>query len=162
MKNFLEFHETIKGKTNEHLPELNCGGCGFFAYYVSKKLAMLGHKPEILVLSSWDDNDGFKNKVKVLNKIKNNIKFTVYENTLSASHFVVKCGRYVFDSNNVIDLENNPLKIGEIIFGAQYIGNYTIEDMVIELYRDRGWNSWYDRINNNWLYQTIKETHLEP
>lgn len=162
MKNFLEFHEIIKNETDEHLPHLNYGGCGFFAYFISKKLTMLGYKPEILVLSSWDSIDGFKRKSEILNAVKNNAKIKVNENDLSASHFVVKCEQYVFDSNDIIDLENRPLKLGEFIFGHQYIGNYTIEDMVIALYRDRGWNSWYDRINNNWLHRLIKETHLEP
>lgn len=162
MRNFLKFHEIIKNETGEYLPELNNGGCGFFAYFMGKKLIMLGYKPEILVLSSWEDVDDFKRKSEILNAVKNNAKIEVYENDLAATHFVVKCEQYVFDSNNIIDLGNKPLKLGEVIFGCQYIGNYTIEDMVIALYRDRGWNSWYDRINNNWLHQLIKETHLEP
>jgi len=160
MKNFLEFHEIIKNETNKQVRYLNYGGCGFYAYFMSKKLTMLGFKPEILVLTSGEEN--IDDKYSILKQIKNNQKLEVPSNTLSSSHFVVKCENYVFDSDEIIDLENKPLQKGEILFWRRYIGTYTIEDMAIALYRDRaGWNDWYDRLEcNGLLYNIIKETPL--
>lgn len=160
MKNFLEFHETVKDQIIEQVRYLNCGGCGFYAYFMSKKLTMLGFKPEILVLDRYSES--IDSRYYLLNQIKNNQKLDVPRNALSASHFVVKCENYVFDSDEIIDLEDKPLKQGEFIFGCLYIGNYTIEDMAIALYRDKaGWNDWYDRLENNGLlYGIIKETPL--
>ena len=156
----LEFHETVKDQTNENIPDLNFGGCGFYAYFVSKKLIMLGFKPEILVLDRYGAR--IIEKYRVLDQIKSNQKTSVPSNSLSASHFVVKLENYIFDSNEIIDLENNPLKEGEWIFGCEYIGKYTVEDMAIALYRDKaGWNNWYNRLQNNGLlYNIIKETPL--
>jgi hypothetical protein len=158
MKNFLEFHGTVKEKIDEEVYYLNFGGCGFYAYFMSKKLIMLGYKPEILVLERYGGK--IERKYHILNQIKNNQKIEIPNNALSASHFVVKCGNYVFDSHEIIDLENKPLQEGEWIFGSEYIGKYTIEDMVVALYRDRaGWNSWYNRLeNNDLLYKIVKKT----
>jgi hypothetical protein len=158
MNNFLEFHETIKEKTNKDIPYLNYGGCGFFAYFMCKKLIMLGYQPKILVLERF--NAKIEAKYHYLNQIKNNQKVSVPANSLSASHFVVQCGNYVFDSEDIIDLENKPLEKNEYIFERLYIGDYTVEDMAIALYRDKtGWNNWYCRLENNGLlYKIIKET----
>lgn len=157
MKNFLKFHETIKNKIIEDVPNLNYGGCGFYAYFMSKKLIMLGYQPEILVLERFGVK--IEGKYKILNAIKNNQEIPIPRNSLSSAHFIVRCGNYVFDSDEIIDLENNPLKLNESLFGWQYIGNYTVEDMAIALYRDRmGWNDWYDRLNSNGLlYKIVKD-----
>jgi hypothetical protein len=158
MNNFLEFHETISEKINEEIEYLNCGGCGFFAYFMSKKLIMLGYQPKILVLERNDIE--IEGKYKILKAIKNNQKVSIPKNSLSSAHFVVQCGNYVFDSEEIINIENNPLKLNEMLFGWRYIGEYTVEDMAIALYRDKpGWNNWYCRLENNGLlYKIIKET----
>jgi hypothetical protein len=66
----------------------------------------------------------------------------------------------VFDSERIANLENKPLEKNEYIFERLYIGDYTVEDMAIALYRDKaGWNNWYCRLENNGLlYKIIKET----
>jgi hypothetical protein len=155
MNNFIEIHDNIKDKIEENISYLNNGGCGFFAYFMCKNLVMLGYKPKILVLDY--ENAEIEKKYYLLQQIKNSKKVSIPRNSLSAPHFMVYCEGYMFDSNNIVFV-GDKLRKNINVYQLTYIGDYTIEDMAIALYRDKeGWNNWYERIHNPHLYNIIKK-----
>ena len=145
----VEALEKLGAEVSENVEQLNCGGCGVYAWLVAKALTKLGLKTEVVATNmGW-----FKKPDEIdLNALRAqlaegnmSLKTKRHWEMLGAefAHVGVrlKVGKkyYVADANAV-----NPGKTRLASYKV-YKGAYTLEEAEAFAKEARGWNSWFDR-----------------
>lgn len=147
---------------SDNIRNLNLGGCGLFAeYYVEAVKPLVDYISIVPVVSYMDSK--YKSRLSMIKHLKEEIKQNGKDNVngwygnLSAAHFVVK----MFDEDNAIyfdGYEHWQIARKEIFKwrSAKGNGRYTLEQMKLSN-EFGGWNSTYDRRQNEKLIQIIKK-----
>lgn len=147
--------------TNDH-PDLNCGGCGIFAYLVGEKLQALGLEVEVVTpLWSYEGLPAIEVRKNVTN-INDCAEWD--DNGLSRSHLAVrfktKSGQvYTYDSDTFFRCSGY---FGERLYKTdrRFGSGLTVEETKAICQQQRGWNRTFDREEIPQLQSTIN--HFFP
>ena len=135
-----------------HIPNLNSGGCGFFALFVAEECKNRGIKYSIPIIDSLDSEKDWGevklNMLKIQEGVEEEEGYVGYYDKLdfSFSHAVIKIGRKYFDSEGVGKNNVDVIKVNKKSYPEYYYTDspYTIEDMKVALELG-GWNTAFNR-----------------
>ncbi len=146
------------------ISNINSGGCGIFALYVSLHMKALNLPYEIIALSTDTDPETWnKSKEEFVNKVvnNNNSKKANYHG-LSCSHVAVLFDdKNLFDSNKLLTISENEKSVFCANSWTNYliVGSYEIEVLKAAVKPQDGWNESYDRRQNTKLFSSIRKAY---
>lgn len=134
-------------KVNKEIEDINSGGCGLFAYYLSGLLAEKGYRSEIICLDR-QYSECARNHRSNLRSIARRDK----NSTFIYTHICVKIGNYLIDSDTLEESRKKHV----FSFGDQVLGKISRNDLkFLNSLKDQ-WNIFYDRSQNRRLSRLLR------
>lgn len=131
----------------DNFPEINYGGCGVFALFLSKELDKLGIEHSITWIGQYEGYDSDYNTHDLIHSIfdDNGSKTNVcdfHNNDLTLSHIMVVIDGYLVDATGVY------LDLDDADWGnREELAIITQKQLELLVSKPDGWNDWFDRDN---------------
>lgn len=134
-------------KIDEKIEDINSGGCGIFAYYLSGLLAEKGYRTEIICLDR-QYSECARNHRRNLRSIAIRDK----KSSFIYTHICLKVGNYLIDCEALEEIRKKHV----FSFGFQVLGKISRNDLkFLNSLKDQ-WNIYYDRSQNQRLSRLLR------
>lgn len=151
------------GTVRNIIPDINFGGCGFFALEAFDLLSSHGFSPKIIYLSSdSEDINLYDSIIEEFNNLIFNKKKP--EDIIVPNHCCIKVGKYYFDAGNMAEEKDEEFPFSPITLAREWypIGEVSRDQLKRALRFRSYWNSYYIRnYNNKILKRVMKNIHKD-
>ncbi|WP_286850632.1 MULTISPECIES: hypothetical protein [Sphingobacterium] len=137
---------TLLKTVKQRIENINSGGCGVFAYYLSEFLSTKGYSSRIICLDMEFDRHDAKHHSN-MQAIANRDK----KSSFAYDHFGLRVGNYYIDSENLVRSEELPV----IYRHYKPLGTISRSDLNFLNSLDDKWNHRYDRSQNELMKRLL-------